>query len=228
MRALLVVAVLLSALVVGADLVAVGVAERVIAGQAQRAAMLPERPQVDVQGFPFLTQALRGRYEHVRLRATGGLGVVEVDRLDVRLQGVRVPVSDVVGGRVDAIPVDRLRGEVVVTYAWLSEQAGKGLTLSAQGDLLRVRGEVRVLGQELAASALSEVRLVDGAVLVRAQELDTGAGPVDRFLESVLADRFDVRVPIEGLPYGLDLTGLQVRPEGLLLRASSGPTVLGP
>ena len=227
-RALLVVALLLAALAVGVDRAAVVLAERALAAQLQRSGDLTERPVVDVEGFPFLTQALRGRYREVRVRAEGDVGGVEVDRLDVRLVDARVPLSDVVGGRVGAVPVAAVRGEVVLTYGWLSDRAGKGLLLSGEGDLLRVRGRVEVLGQDLAASALSEVRLDRGAVVVRAREFDTGAGAVDGVLGSVLADRFDLRVPIGGLPYGLVLTGLRVRPEGLLLTAAGGPTVLQP
>ena len=226
LAALVVVALLLAALAVGVDRGAVVLAERALAAQVQRSGALAQRPDVDVQGFPFLTQALRGRYDEVRLRAEGDVGGVEVDRLDVRLAGVRVPLSDVVGGRVDAVPVDGVRGDVVVTYGWLSDQVGDGLELSAEGDLLRVRGEVEVFGRELGASALSDVRLERGTVVVRARELDTGAGAVDGVLERVLADRFDLRVPLEGLPYGLEPTGLRVRPEGLLLTTAGGPTVL--
>ena len=213
---------------VGVDRGAAALAGRALAGQLQRSGGLSERPDVDVDGFPFLTQALRGRYEQVRLRTAGVVGGVDVRRLDVRLDGARVPLSAVARGRVGAVPVDGVRGDVVLTYPWLSARAGHGLALSGEGDLLRVRGRVRVLGQDLAASALSEVRLERGAVAVRARSFDTGAGAVDGVLASLLADRFDLRVPVPPLPYGLALTGLQVRPEGLLLTTAGGPAVLRP
>ena len=220
MKGLLLTLVVLAALLVGADLVAVRVAEGVIASQTQASGGFSQRPAVDVRGFPFLTQALAGRYDDVRVSASGTVSGTPVERLDVALQGVRLPLSQALSGDVATVPVEGLAGDVLLGYRYLSEQAGDGLQVSPAGELLRVKGTVRVLGQTLTATALSAVRLDDqGRVVVRAREV---AG-VDL---SLLGERFDFRVPVDGLPYGLELTGLRVTPAGLALRASSGPTTL--
>jgi hypothetical protein len=66
---LLVVLLVLGAGLVAGDLVASGVAERSIAQRVQQSGGLPERPEVEVRGRPFLLQALRGRYDDVVVRS---------------------------------------------------------------------------------------------------------------------------------------------------------------
>lgn len=222
---LLAVPVVLAVLLVAADRVGVQVAEREVAVQAQRDGGLPSRPEVEVRGVPFLTQVLRGRYDDVRLRTSGRLGGADVRDLDVHLTGVRLPLRDAVARRVSTVPADRLQGSAVLDYGWLSSQA-HGLTVSPDGDRLRVDGAVEVLGRRVGASASSTVRLSGDEVLVRAQSFSTGSGPVDALLGRALGDRFDVRVRLGALPFGLHLAGLRVRPDGLAVQVAGGPTVL--
>ena len=67
MRALLVVLLLLAGLVLLADRVAVGVAEDQVAQQLAGKGGLVGTPEVDITGFPFLTQALARRLDEVRV-----------------------------------------------------------------------------------------------------------------------------------------------------------------
>jgi hypothetical protein len=224
-RRLLAGLLLLAVLLVVADRVGVRVAEREVAVQAQRDGGLPERPDVEVRGVPFLTQVVRGRYDDVRLHTAGRLGGAQVRDLDVQLTGVRLPLRDLLAGSVDAVPADRVRGSAVLDYGWLSSQA-HGLRVSPDGDRLRVEGSVRVLGRQLGAAASSTVRLDGDAVRVRAQSFSTGSGPVDALLGRALGDRFDFGVRLGALPFGLHLAGLRVRPDGLAVQVAGGPTVL--
>jgi len=70
MRALLVVVLLLVGLAVVADRVAVGVAETRVGEQLAAEGGLAGTPEVDITGFPFLTQAIGGRYDEVRISLT--------------------------------------------------------------------------------------------------------------------------------------------------------------
>lgn len=216
----------LAGLLVLLDRGAALLAERAVADQAQRGGQLSQRPEVELRGFPFLTQALAGRYDDVRLRASGPVAGQQVERLDLRLSGVHLPLRDAVSGSVDEVPVDRLAGTVLLSYPFLSEQAPDGLTVSPAGDRLRVEGRTEVLGQTVSAAATSSVRLEGDRVLVRAEEFSTGSDTADDLLARVLGDRYDFSVPVAALPYGLRLTGLRVQPDGLSVDASGGPTVL--
>lgn len=227
MRRLLVVLLVLGALAVGVDRAAVLVAERVLADQAQSEAGLGGRPDVDIAGFPFLTQALAGQYDEVRLRTSGSVaGEVDLERLDVRLRGVYVPLDAALSGQVTSVPVDGLDADVVVGYAELARRSGRDVTLRAVGDQLRVSGDVEVLGRAVDAAATSDVRLEGSRIVVRAQSVEVGNGAADRALTALLGDRFDFTVRLGRLPYGLELTGLTVEPDGVHLTARAGATVL--
>jgi hypothetical protein len=138
---------------------------------------------------------------------------------------VHLPLRDALAGSVDAVPVDRVRGTALLDYGELSSRA-HGLRVSPDGDRLRVEGSVTVLGRRLTAAASSTVRLSGDEVLVRAQSFSTGSGPVDRLLGLALGDRYDFGVRLAALPFGLHLTGLGVRPDGLAVQVAGGPTVL--
>ncbi len=226
-RALPVVLVLLVLLVV-ADRVGALLAGRVVAGQLQSAASLAEQPEVDVRGVPFLTQALGGRYERVEVRATdvpaGGLTFAE---LTATLAGARAPLGDVLSGAVDEVPVDTVEAQVLLSYDALSRRSGdRQLTVSPAGDRVRVRGSVRVLGQTLAATAVSTVTVEGDALVVNAQEVDVGNEGANAALTRALRGRLDLRIPVSDLPYGLRLQSVAVQPDGVALRARARDAVL--
>ncbi len=67
MRGLLILLVVFGCLLVVADRVAVAVAQDRVADRIAEQGGLPGPPVVDITGFPFLTQALSGRYDDVRI-----------------------------------------------------------------------------------------------------------------------------------------------------------------
>ena len=62
-----------------------------------------------------------------------------------------------------------------------------------------------MLGQEVSGSALSRLTVEDGSVVVTAESVDVGNDVADDLLGRALDGRFDVRVPLRGLPYGLQV-----------------------
>lgn len=227
MRRLLVAVLAVLVVLLAVDRVSVFVAEGVIADRAQTEGGLPREPQVDITGFPFLTQLLAGRYDQVRLSADGSVaGELGLERLDVRASGVQLPLSQLLGGNVARLPVDGLTADVVVRYDELARRSGRDLVLSAAGDQVRVSGTVKALGATVDAAAVSKVRLDGNRIVLRAQSFELGDGSADAALDVLLGDRFDFSVRVGALPYGLELTGLDVQRDGIHLAARSGPTVL--
>ena len=167
--------VLVLGLVVAADRVGEHVAEGLLADQVSRE--LGVRPDVEIGGVPFLTQALTGHYRDLRLTAprVDGSGV-RLDDVEVRLSGADVPLSSVVRGSVDAVPVDRLRVQGVVPYDELEAAAGRDVQLSAAPGGVRVSGTIRVLGQSVPASATSTVSLDGDRLVLTARDAAGGRG----------------------------------------------------
>ena len=229
MRKLLALLLLLLLLVV-ADRSAAAFAGRTLATELQRSAGLAARPSVAVDGFPFLTQATAGRYGRIEVVADDvPAGDTTVARLDAVLTGVRVPLSQVLSGAVTQVPVDGVDARAVLGYDALSRSSGsRRLTAEAAGDRVRVRGEVEVLGQRLAAAAVSTVALEGDDVVVAAQSFEVGNRVADALLTVALRDRLDLRLSVRDLPYGLRVDAVTVEPAGVVVRATARDTVLTP
>jgi hypothetical protein len=228
LTALGLVLVVLLGLALLADRVAVGVAEDRVASEIAAEAGLAGTPEVDITGFPFLTQALAGRYDDVRISLSADqLGQPEGTRADVALHGVWVPLSSVLSGSVQQVPVDRVEGRATLSYELLSGQLGGDTTLRREGDGLRITKTVELLGQAIPLTAAGTVSL-DGNDLVVDVENATGAGvDVPRMLVDRVADLLDLRYAVPGLPFGLRLTGVTPADDGVVVRLEATDTVIG-
>lgn len=229
-RRLLVGFVLLAALLLVADRGLAAVAERTVVTEVRASAGLAADPDVDLGGFPFLTQAVRGRYDRVEVRSTDvPAGALTLDRLDAVLLGAQVPLGQALAGDVTRVPVERITARALVGYAELGRQAGdRGLSFAPDAGRLRVTGTLEVFGQELSAVAVSRLDVVDGALVVTAESFEVGNDLADSLLTGALQGRFDLRVPVEGLPYGLVVTAVEVAADGVVVLAVADGAVLEP
>ena len=227
MKALLVVVLLLLGLLVVADRVAVGYAEDQVATQVAEKGGLKGTPEVDITGFPFLTQAIGGRYDDVRISLTAAeLGQPEGTRADIALHGVQVPLSAVLSGSVREVPVERIDGTATLSYALLSAQLKGDTTLTREGDGLRITRTVEILGQTLPLTAAGQVTL-DGNDLVVDVQQAAGAGvDVPDWLLSRAVDLLDLRYTVPALPFGLQLTSVTPTDDGVDLGLKATDTVL--
>lgn len=226
MRALVVLLVL-AGLVVGADRVAEEIAEDQVARVVAERAGLAGAPDLEFEGFPFLTQAVSGRYEDLRVALTGAdLGQPEGTRADVSLQGVQVALSDVLSGSVQEVPVERVDGTATLSYALLADQLGPGTTVTRDGDGLRVQRTVEVAGVSVPLTATGTVSL-DGDTLVVDVDEVAGAGvDVPGRLVDQVGDVLDLRYRIPPLPFGLQVTGVAPADDGVRVRVEATDTVL--
>ena len=228
MKGLLVTLLTLAVCAVAADRLSLVLTERAVAAQLQTSGGLSTRPDVTIRGLPFLTQAFAGVYDDVEVSAsdvTAGGG--RLSKLDVTLRGVHVPLSDALSGSVDAVPVDTLRATVLLSYEDMARQLrDRRLTVAAAGDLLRVSGSVTVLGRTVTASALSTVKLSGSSVVVTAKRFEVGHAVASKAVTLALAGRFDFVIRVGQLPYGLTMSSVAVRPEGVVAIADAKQTVL--
>ena len=219
---LVLVVVLVVALVI-ADRVAHSYAEKTVAEKLGGQSPFTSAPTVTLDGFPFLTQAVGGDYEHVTVDGSGlTLGELRDVRFHADLSGVHVPLSDVLAGRISTIPVDVATGSVVISYTEFARQTGiDGLTITEEDGKLTVTAPVRVKlaffdqtfdvvanGQVAAASGGKDLALsVDG---IRVAGVDLPGFAVD-----FAADYLNDQVTLPALPYGLTLQSVTARSDGL-------------
>jgi len=226
-KALLVVLLLLVGLAVVADRVALGVAEDRVATELVEKGGLQGSPEVEIAGFPFLTQAIGGRYDDVRISLTAEqLGQPEGTRADIALHGVEVPLPSVLSGSVAEVPVERVDGTATLSYALISDQIGSDTELSREGDGLRITRTVEILGRSLRLTAAGQVTL-DGSDLVVDVDEATGAGiDVPDWLLDRATDLLDIRYTVPALPFGLQLTDVTPAGDGVDIRVEAEDAVL--
>jgi len=230
MRRLLIVLVVLAALLVAADRVGVVVAQNRLASEIQQQLELDAKPDVSIRGIPFLTQAIRGTYKDIRVQLPDvDAGDVQDLSVNARLQGAHVSLSDALGGNVDRIPVDQISGTLLIPYDQLARASGiSGLTITREGDSLRLTGSVQVLGRSIKAEAVGRVEVNDGRITINAERAKVAGIPVPTAVLDEAARLLSFRVQPQNLPLNLRITAVHLTDTGLLVDAVSDDVVLRP
>ncbi|MFF3725180.1 DUF2993 domain-containing protein [Streptomyces erythrochromogenes] len=214
LRVVVIIGVVLGALFVGADRWAVGYAENQLADRIQARQGLAGSTEVEIHGFPFLTQALSHDLDRVDLRLKGVEVAAEgrktrLSELDASFRGVRLN-GDYSGGTAE-----RAEGSALITYADLTAASQTGATLSYGGapGKVKVTASVDIAGRKLSRSVISTITLVDAPdarggkiVRVHAEEVPGEGIPG---LERLVRRQTDFDRNLEGgLPAGLQLSAL--------------------
>jgi hypothetical protein len=226
-KVLVVLLVLLLGGAVVADRVGVGIAEDQVAQQIAERGGLAGTPDVDITGFPFLTQAVSGRYTDVRVSLTADqLGQPAGTRAQVSLRGVRIPLSDVLSGSVQEVPVDRIDGTATLSYALLAQQLGGDTTVAPADGGLRITRTVSLLGYDFPVTGAGAVVLDGRDVVVDVQQAAAAGVDVPGFVLDRAADLLDFRYPVPALPFGLRLTSIDPGRGGVHVGVEARDTVL--
>ena len=224
-RALLVFLLLVVALAVVADRAVEQVAEGVVARQLE--AEIGTQPSVEVGGFPFLTQALRGRYEQITVDAPSvRSGEVTVQDFQATLTGTQVPLSEVLNGSLSEVPVERLRGSGLVPWSTLEDASDGRLSLEPDGDQVRVSGSVRVLGQRLDGSALADASVSGGVLRLDATDVTVGGERASGVVGQTLAQALSLTYEVPPLPYDLRLREVDVTSAGVVVTGAAADVLL--
>ncbi|MFF6867198.1 LmeA family phospholipid-binding protein [Streptomyces sp. NPDC012450] len=217
LRILLILAVVLGGIFVGIDRLAVAYAESEAAGRMKLSGAQSEAVEVDVKGFPFLTQVAAKRLDRVDVRATGiqaraGDRKIRVGELDVVLRDVTVT------GDWSGATAGSASGTALISYADLTAASEREATVAYGGNgKVKVTGSVDVLGRTLTRTVLSTVSVVNGdTIRFRADEVPGEGIPG---VEELVRARTDFERPLHVLA-GMKVEKVEPRPEGLVVTVS--------
>ncbi|MGF7233590.1 MAG: LmeA family phospholipid-binding protein [Frankia sp.] len=230
-RRVLIAIVVVLVLLVAADRISVHVLAGQIATRAQRAEALPTRPDVSIDGFPFLTQVVSGKYHDVKVTVRGfQQNGPRVESIKADLKGVHVPLSDGLRGTVLQVPVDRVTASVHVTFtdinAYLATQ-NQVAKVSGAGSLVRITGPVTILGTSYSLAGNAALGLIGDTVTLTPTAVSQAVGALlPPGLREAAIGRLTVKLPVTGLPFNLHLTSARVDGDGLTVTAGGTSVVL--
>jgi hypothetical protein len=214
-----IVIVIVIVLLVALDFAARVVAENVIASKIEHQG-LQHKPDVTIDGFPFLTQVASRDFERVNLTASDQTaGPVTITTINATARNIKLNSFAFSSGTIGS-----LSGTALISFSSLGNALtqqvgplgsllnGAGLNLTDAGSH-RVKASLNVL--VVSGSATWRVTLLSGSrlniTLVNSSGLPS----------SLLGSIQDITLQLPKLPLGLTIDSVQVSPAGLVGRVSA-------
>jgi hypothetical protein len=149
--------------------------ESVVADRVDESLGLPQRPDVDMHGFPFTLQVLRSRFQQVdvEMRDLQTQGLV-LDAVRLELRGVEFPREQLFNRGPGRVTAAQGTGVIEVTDEDLTaylQGADIPITVEFLAPEVQASGTLTVAGIEVEASATAELRLVDGSLVFEPEEV---------------------------------------------------------
>jgi hypothetical protein len=201
---------------VGGDRAANAYAENQMASQVQSSLALSGKPNVTIQGFPFLTQVAARTFNTVDVNASnetaGTGGQLEIASLTATLHGMHIHGTN-------SATVDQFNASALVTFTALAHAGGipQGITLAPAGPN-ELKATVDILG--FSSDATAKVTQV-GNNKINVKITDFGGVPAD-----VLGSLTDFTFSIPKLPAGVKIQSISVTQQGLRVTATGQNTTL--
>ena len=254
MRRAIAVLIVLVALAVGVDYGAAALTESAVSKAMRTQLNLADDPSVRINNFPFLTQAVAGRYKSVDVTAdhvvVGPLRDVQVR---TQLRDVTAPLSQLLGGsrtvavreaegtvRIGAPDIERLLPGVDKLYIDGIDSGGlvQAVEDGADPSLLqlepataaRMGGTVEMLGVEQQVNVIAELQLAAGQAQIVPRDIrfgDADAGPLPVAVQRTLSRLFTLRLDPGDLPLQVTPTRLVAGNGALEISGLTGRLVLG-
>src|SRR5436190_1908296 len=199
---------------VGADRAANAFAEDQMASQVQSSLPLSGKPNVTIQGFPFLTQVAARTFNTVDVNASnetaGPGGQLQIASLTATLHGMHIHGTN-------SATVDQFTASALVTFTALAHAGGipQGITLAPAGPN-QLKATVDILG--FSSDATAKVTQV-GDNKINVKLTDFGGVPAD-----VLGSLTDFTFSIPKLPAGVKIQSISVTQQGLRITATGQNT----
>jgi hypothetical protein len=233
---LIVLLLILVGLFVAADRIASYAASQTLATQAQkeltaRQISTPDKPTVVVDGFPFLTQVARGRYDKVTIHATKlTTNGVRIDTLDVTATGINAAASVLMSGN-GTVTADNVAGtarigwDSVTTLIKQNVDQVKGVTVSAlPTGQVQLHAPISAFGLSATVVATGTLQVQGDNVHVKITDVKTEGGNLPQGLSALVSSlktALSVDVKIPTLPYHLKIRSVHPDVQGIVVTAEA-------
>jgi hypothetical protein len=255
MRRLLIALLVLVGLFVAVDFGAAALAESAVSRQMREQIGLVDDPNVRINGFPFLVQAISGEYSSVDVEATR-VRVGQLQELSVRaqLRDVDAPLPMLLGSGPKSLSVRQVEGIVRIpandvermvpgieklrienvddfTLEQAVEEGGdKSLRTIDPENAVRLVGTIELLGQETEVAAIATLDLVDGQAQITPRDVRIGgddADPLPAAVQRTLQQQFTLRIDPGSLPLAATPTKLRAAGGALEISGYADDLTLG-
>jgi hypothetical protein len=214
LRTITIVVVAVLVVLVGLDFGGRAVAENIMASQIKDQGF-PKKPNVSIQGFPFLTQVITRDFRDINISSTNITeGPLEIASVNATMSGVHVSTSFQSG------TIDHINGTIDVTFTALANAmnsqaggltsilGGAGLTLTQAGP-----NEVKASFDLVVFSGAAVWRVTrTGPKNINVHLVSTSGDLPSNLLSSI----GDINIPLPSLPVGLSIQSISVTPNGLV------------
>jgi hypothetical protein len=236
---LIVLLIIVGIILVVLDRFGASYAERVIsdrvAEQVANQKASSDKPDVTIEGVPFLTQVLAGKYQEIKIELRNFSGPAGNDKtlkmplLDIRAKDVRAPL-DTLRSRQGNIVATTVTGAGTIDYAQLTDLIGqKGLTLKESGGKLVGAAPVQALGQTFNVTGAATVVVKNGVVQVRFSDVTAEGLPDTPLVRNIIdsyVQRLAVDLKVPELPLKLKVQKVQPTSAGLVVAAGASEVPL--
>ena len=237
--ALLVMLVLLLGLVVVADRVGASVAEDRIAEQASQelkkaGAATQGDPNVEISGFPFLTQVLGGTYEKITITADKPQSNdIKLEKMTLVASNVKAAASDLLNGRGPVI-AENITGTATMSWDTVRtlislanlpvpfDPAQLQVTVVDNNVELRLPIELATFKTTLVAKGT--INVSEGQVRIKLTAIDTAAGDLPAAAKRVFdnfKNRLTATIRTPKMPYTLTIRNVQTDASGVRVTATA-------
>ncbi len=254
-RKLIIVVLVVVALAVAADFGAAAAAEYAVAKELRQQLGLASDPSVRINGFPFLTQAVNGRYSTIDVRATG-VPADPLRDLDVEatLHDVEVPPAAAISGELQSVQAGQVDGRVRIKDSDLGRAIGiedlriqqpsdrdinEPLPAGANGNPapgdrapIRMVATTDLLGQRTEIIGIGVIELTKDVVRITTRDVRLtrdGLGEVDlpRPVRQTLLKTLSTEVKPGGLPFAVTPTRVWVETGSVVVEGTATNVTIG-
>ncbi|GAA4938962.1 DUF2993 domain-containing protein [Streptomonospora halophila] len=193
-------------------------AESEIASRVEQQYEMASEPEVTIGGFPFLTQAVSGEYDEIRI-VTGAIVVdsVQLERVNVTARDVTAPLSDLM--TQPSVVAGTAEAKVTLPYSELQKRLPEGIVIENENGKPRMSGDLALGQYSTPVSADLQVSVEDDSIMVTPSDIEvgqTGLGGMD-LVEQMLS----LQVPVPEMPFGLEVQSIEALPNGVEVMAEA-------